>query len=260
MTDTRNECRIARRAVNQGARPANLAGYAVEKPTTLPNARDSLLKCQTKTQISTFNTRTLTAIHQFGELAACAERHQQDIICIQEHRFHHDDVNLKHHNMGKGYILVTSSATKNSTNATIGGVGILLSSKAAKSLNNIETISSRIMIATFNGNPQTTVICCYSPTNTAEEEEVEDFYGELTSLVRQVPKHNVLIIGGDFNAKVGKEEGFSFAYHTTTNRNGYYLTDLLNENNLTCLNTRFQKSQSKTWTFTYPNEHKAQLD
>ena len=38
------------------------------------------------------------------------------------------------------------------------------------------------------------------------------------------------------------------------------MTDLLNENNLTCLNTRFQKSQSKTWTFTYPNEHKAQLD
>lgn len=141
--------------------------------------------------------------------------------------------------MGKGYILITSSATKNSTNATIGGVGILLSSKAAKSLNNIETISSRIMVATFNGNPQTTVICCYSPTNSAEEEEVEDFYGELTSLVRQVPKHNVLIIGGDFNAKVGKEEGFSFAYHETTNRNGYYLTDLLNENNLTCLNTRF---------------------
>ena len=113
------------------------------------------------------------------------------------------------------------------------------------------------MIATFNGNPQTTVICCYSPTNTAE---AEDFYGELTSLVRQVPKHNILIIRGDFNAKVGKEEGFPFAYHKTTNRNGYYLTNLLNENTLTCLNTRFQKSQSKTRTFTYPNEHKAQLD
>ena len=162
--------------------------------------------------------------------------------------------------MGQGYTLITSSATKNSTNATIGGVGILLSSTAAKSLTNIETITSRIMIATFSGNPQTTVIFCYSPTNTAEEKEVEDFYGELTSLIRQVPKHNVLIIGGDFNAKVGRTDGFTFAYHETTNRNRQYLTDLPHENNLTCLNTRFQKTSNKTWSYTYPNEHKAQLD
>ena len=32
---------------------------------------------------------------------------------------------------------------------------------------------------------------------TRDVEELEDFYTELSSLIRQVPKHNVLIIGGD---------------------------------------------------------------
>ena len=119
------------------------------------------------------------------------------MICIQEHRHYHNEIPLKHHDLGKGFTLYTSSGTKNSRNTTIGGIGILLSRTAHKALTNIETISPRIMLATFNGNPETTVVCCYSPTNTWDVEEVEDFYTELSSLIRQVPKHNVLIIGGD---------------------------------------------------------------
>ena len=67
------------------------------------------------------------------------------------------------------------------------------------------------MIATFNGNPQTTVVCCYSPTNSSDEEEVKSFYTELSSLICEVPKHNVLIIGGDFNAQLGPAEGHLYS-------------------------------------------------
>ena len=59
----------------------------------------------------------------------------------------------------------------NSIIATIGGVGILLNSQAYKALLNIETISSRIMISTFKGNPETTIISCHRPTNVSEEEK-----------------------------------------------------------------------------------------
>ena len=40
------------------------------------------------------------------------------------------------------------------------------------------------MVATFHGNPNTTIISCYSPTNVSEELEVEQFYMELASLTR----------------------------------------------------------------------------
>ena len=59
------------------------------------------------------------------------------------------------------------------------------------------------MVATFHGT-KTTIISCYSPTNVSEELEVEQFYMELASLTRQIPKHNMLVIEYDFNAHLGK--------------------------------------------------------
>ena len=57
-----------------------------------------------------------------------------------------------------------------------------------------------MIAATFNGNPRATIIC-YSPTNVSEETELVTFYDELSSLVRSIPKHNVLVIGRDMNAQ-----------------------------------------------------------
>ncbi|XP_071942763.1 craniofacial development protein 2-like [Antedon mediterranea] len=143
--------------------------------------------------------------------------------------------------------------------ASIGGVGILLSPNAQRSLSNIEMILPRIIIASFNGNPATTVISCYSPTNTSLEDDVEDFYKALSSLVRNIPKHNVLVMGGVMNVQLGKENHL-FTYHYETNRNGQYLQDFADENDLISLNTNFQKKPSKLWTHTYPHGMKAQLD
>ena len=62
------------------------------------------------------------------------------------------------------------------------------------------------MAATFNGNPKATIISCYSPTNVSEENEIVTFYEDLSSLVRSIPKHNLLVIGGDMNALIGKKQ------------------------------------------------------
>ena len=101
-------------------------------------------------------------------------------------------------------MLVTVSAWKNSVNASVGGVGMLIGRRALKTLNSIERIQPRMMAATFNGNPKATIISCYSPTNVSEETELVTFYEELSSLVRSIPKHNLLVIGGDMNAQIGK--------------------------------------------------------
>ena len=61
-----------------------------------------------------------------------------------------------------------------------------------------------MMVETFNGNPRATIISCYSPTNISEETELIDFYDELSSLVHSIPKHNVLVIGGDMNTQIRK--------------------------------------------------------
>ena len=87
------------------------------------------------------------------------------------------------------------------------------------------------MVATFNGNPSTTVISCYNPANVGEETDLIFFYNELFSLVRRIPKHNVLVIGGDMNTQIGKNVNHKFSWHNSSNRNGEHLTDFTLEKN-----------------------------
>ena len=116
------------------------------------------------------------------------------------------------------------------------------------------------MVATFNGNPRATIISCYSPTNVSEKTELIAFYYELSSLVHSILKHNVLVIGGDMNAQIGKNGNHKYSRHNSSNRNGQHLTDFMIENRLTCLNTNFQKREGKLWTYTFANNTKAQID
>ena len=143
-------------------------------------------------------------------------------------------------------------------NASIEGVGMLVSPIACKSLINIEPINSRIIIATFSGNPETTIISCYSPTNVSEDSIAENFYSQLS--IKQIPKHNITIVCGDMNAKIGSQDCKGTPFHQTTNRNGQLLLDVINECEMVNLSTKYTKRLGKLWTFTYPIGSKAQLD
>ena len=181
--------RIALHAGKQGARPAEVGALASVFEKSATELKQKLLKCKQTIQIATFNVRTLNRIGQLPELTASAVEHKIDIICIQEHRNTHTE-DIKYHETGNGWMLVTVSAWKNSVNALVGGVGMLIGPRALKTLNSIERIQPRMMAATFNGNPKATIISCDSPTNVSEETEIVTFYEELSSLVRSIPKRN----------------------------------------------------------------------
>ena len=238
--------RIALRAGKKGARLAEVGALATE-------LKQKLLKCKQTIQIATFNVRTLNRIGQLSELTASAVEHKIDVICIQEHRYTLTE-DIKYHETGNGWMLVTVSAWKNSVNASVGEMGMLIGPRALKTLNSIERIQPRMMAATFNGNPKATIISCYSPTNVSEENEIVTFYEDLSSLVRSIPKHNLLVIGGDMNAQIGKNRNNKYSLHNASNRNGQHLIDFMIENRLTCLNTNFQKREGKLWTYTYANK------
>ena len=110
------------------------------KDQLLNSNKQNLLKCKSIIQIATFNVRILNRIGQVLELRASAIDHNIDIVCVQEHRYHHSEKDIKYHNPGNGCTFVSSSTWKNSVNAVIGGVGGLISQRALKSLNSIEKI------------------------------------------------------------------------------------------------------------------------
>ena len=89
--------------------------------------QQKLLKCKQT------NVRTLNRIGQLPELTALSVEHKIDIICIQEHRYMHTE-DIIYHDTGNGWTLATVSAWKNSVNATVGGVGMLIGPRALKTL------------------------------------------------------------------------------------------------------------------------------
>ena len=59
----------------------------------------------------------------------------------------------------------------------------------------------------FQGKPfYIIVIQVYAPTSNAEEAEVERFYEDLQDLLELTLQKDVLLIIGDWNAKVGSQE------------------------------------------------------
>ena len=76
-----------------------------------------------------------------------------------------------------------------------------------------------MMVAMFKGNPSTSIISCFSHTNASDETDLDTFYNELFFLVCSIAKHNVLIIGGDMNAQIGKNVNNKFSLHNKSNRN-----------------------------------------
>ncbi|XP_072033056.1 uncharacterized protein [Amphiura filiformis] len=206
------------------------------------------------------NTRTLKNPHKQLELCALAKKYRIEVLAIQEHRIvHSDNSELQFEDLPEGFQLITASAYRNKIGASIGGVGILLSSSAKRAMLSVRFITSRILQVTLGGNPKTTIITTYSPTNVSDEEDVEEHYKQLNAATKSVPAHNVLIIAGDFNARIGLDDA-KFAYHQNTNRNGDFLLEFAQENNLIITNTTFQKKKSKLWTCVLPSGFRAQLD
>ena len=84
---------------------------------------------------------------------------------------------------------------------------------------------------------------CISYTNASDKLDIITFCDGLSSLAQHIPRHNVLIIGGDMNAQIGKHENNKFNLNNLPNRNSEDLADVSLENSLRCLNIKFQKRE-----------------
>ena len=92
------------------------------------------------------------------------------------------------------------------------------------------------------------VIQAYVPTSNAEEAEVERFYEDLQDLLELTPKKDVLLIIGDWNAKVGSQEipGITGKFGLgVQNEVGQRLIEFCQENAVVIANTLFQQHKRR---------------
>ncbi|XP_062137632.1 uncharacterized protein LOC133846936 [Drosophila sulfurigaster albostrigata] len=81
------------------------------------------------------------------------------------------------------------------------------------------------------------MICAHAPTEQKDDAAKDAFYARLEDTYDRCPNHDVKIILGDFNAKVGRERIFDrtvgqFSLHETTSNNGFRLIDFAAARNM----------------------------
>ena len=110
----------------------------------------------------------------------------------------------------------------------------------------------------FQGKPfNIMVIQAYASTSNAEEAEVEWFYEDLRDLLELTPKKDVLLIIGDWNAKVGSQKapGVTGKFGLgMQNEAGKRLIEFCQENALVIANTLFQQHKRRLYTWTSPDD------
>ena len=141
------------------------------------------------------------------------------------------------------------------------GVAIMLSREAARALINWTPIDERIIRARFHSrHVKLTLIHAYAPTNDADEETKDHFYEKLQVIVEKTQKHDILVITGDLNAKVGNDvEGYErvMGKHGigTRNENGEKLCDFCAMNDLVITGTIFPHKEIHKQTWISPDRH-----
>ena len=107
----------------------------------------------------------------------------------------------------------------------------------------------------------------YAPTTDYDDEKIEDFYEQLQKVLDQIPKKDILIVQGDWNAKVGKDacenwkNTCGLCSNNETNERGFRLLEFANLNDLKLANTFGPHKASRRWTWHSPNgEHHNQID
>eukprot|EP00820_Chromera_velia_P011172 Cvel_22415.t1-p1 / transcript=Cvel_22415.t1 / gene=Cvel_22415 / organism=Chromera_velia_CCMP2878 / gene_product=Craniofacial development protein 2, putative / transcript_product=Craniofacial development protein 2, putative / location=Cvel_scaffold2199:31548-32546(+) / protein_length=333 / sequence_SO=supercontig / SO=protein_coding / is_pseudo=false len=108
-----------------------------------------------------------------------------------------------------------------------------------------------------------TLISAYAPTSGAGDEEVAEFYRDLGEAVRKVPNGNPVVIGGDFNARVGERNEETAAVlgrfmegQRYPNRNGQCLLEFCLEHELVVANSFFQHPPHHKGSWQHPRSKK----
>lgn len=210
--------------------------------------------------IGTWNVRTLHATGKLQELTHEMARYQWNILGLCEMRWK----GFGETTTDEGHKIYFSGRDDRHEQ----GVGFLIHKDIKNCVLGCRPVSSRIITLRLRATPfNITVIQTYAPTTDHSDNEVEDFYDQLQEVIDQTPSKDILIVQGDWNAKVGNEAKKDWPDtcgghgNEDTNDRGLRLLEFANYNNLLLANTLGPHKASRRWTWHHPDGvHHSQID
>ncbi|KAF7243727.1 Craniofacial development protein 2 [Varanus komodoensis] len=132
------------------------------------------------------------------------------------------------------------------------GVAFIVNKRVGKAVLGYNLQNDRMISVRIQGKPfNITIVQVYAPTTGAEEAEADWYYESLQHLLELTPKNDVLIIMGDWNAKVGSQKimGITGKFGLgVQNEAGHRLVEFCQENMMVIANTLFQQPKRQLYT------------
>lgn len=214
--------------------------------------KDGMNTAKTRMKIGFWNVRTMFDTGRLAQVTAEMHRYGLDVIGVSESRW-----------TGSGKLRTATGETVlysgREDNQHSEGVAIILKKGVEKCLMEWKPINNRLIKVRLRGKQvNMSIIQCYAPTNDADDEEKDNFYELLQKEVDSLPRYDLVIVIGDLNAKVGKDNTFytrTMGKHGcgVMNENGERLADFCTMNNLVIGGTLFPHPDIHKLTWCSPN-------
>lgn len=211
-----------------------------------------VLGTKTKTRIGFWNVRTMYETGKLAQVTSEMRRYRLHILGVSECRW-----------TGSGRVKTTTGETVlyagRDDNQHHEGVAIIFKKGMEKYLLEWKSINSRLMSARLKGKQvNLTLVQCYAPTNDSDDTTRDHFYEQLQAELEILPRHDMLVVMGDFNAKVGRDNS---SYDRAIgkegcgamNENGERLAELCAAYNLVIRGTIFPHREIYKLTWYSPN-------
>ena len=208
-------------------------------------------------KVCTVNVGTLRG--RSRELVDMLARRNIDICCIQEARYRNEGSTV----LGDGEQKYKFWYKGNSEGTN--GVGVLIKHELAENIIEVSRYSDRLMsIKAVLGDSVWHIFSLYAPQIGRPAAEKQEFWEKTEEEFGRVPVNDGLIVGGDFNAHVGRdisgyEDVLGLYGFGERNPEGENLLDLCKNHSLRVLNSFYKKEREKLITYK-SGEAETQID
>lgn len=230
----------------------------VRQPTNQPRIRNENSKQRKRQRIrtndiklATWNVRTMLQPGKMMEVANETLKYNIDVVALQEIRFKDCGKIDK-----KDFSLYYSGSNDRAGQLC---TGFIIKKKVKNCILGFEPISDRICKIRIKGKFQNiTIISAHAPTEEKDDNEKDLFFDQLEKLCEEVQRYDMLVVCGDFNAKIGKESFVSevagkFTIHDTTSNNGKRLCNFATAYDLIIKSTCFEHKKIHLGTWISPS-------